>query len=169
MAPTTFRQDQILPIGTIVAYSDGKAGWLATPQGLMPMPPQVLNQARGEMFREWITLALSDRDSSRTVAAASANAVEISSADGQSAQVEFDAATGLPSVLIYKETSMGGPPSEIKETFSDWRDVDGIKLPFKVQIEQNGKKAGEAAVTEIKLNTGLKPEELNKKPEPVKK
>jgi zinc protease len=167
IAPTIFRQE-ILPIG-IVAYSDGKSGWLSTPQGLMPMPPQVLKQTQGEIFREWITLALSDRDPSRTVTAAGPTAVEISSADGQSAQVEFDAATGLPGVMIYKETGMGGPPSEIRETFSDWRDVDGIKLPFKVTIEQNGKKAGEAAVSEIKLNTGLKAEELSKKPEPVKK
>jgi zinc protease len=167
IAPTTFRQE-IQPIG-IVAYSDGKSGWLSMPQGLLPMPPPVLKQAQGEIFREWITLAMSDRDSSRTVAATGPNAVEISSADGQSARLEFDAGTGLPGVLIYKETGVGGPPSEIRETFSDWRDVDGIKLPFKALIEQNGKKTGEASVSEIKLNTGIKPEELSMKPEPVKK
>jgi len=169
IAPTLFRQDQMLPIGTIVAYFDGKSGWLSLPQGVLPMPPQVVKQAQGEIFREWVTLVLSDRDSSRTVTAGGPGAVDVSGAEGQSVHFEIDEATGLPARQVYKETNMGGPPSEVTETFSDWRDVDGIKLPFKVLIEQNGKKTGEAVVSEIKLNSGLKPEELSKKPEPVKK
>jgi zinc protease len=169
IAPTLFRQDQMLPIGTIVAYFDGKAGWLSLPQGVLPMPPQVVKQAQGEIFREWVTLVLSDRDTSRTVVASGPNAVEISGAEGENVRIEIDSATGLPARQVYKETNMGGPPSEVTETFSDWRDVDGVKLPFKVLIEQNGKKTGEAAVSEIKLNSGLKPEELSMKPAPAKK
>jgi zinc protease len=163
VAPNILRQEQELPIGKVTAYSDGKSGWLLVPQGLMPMPPPVLKQAQGEIFREWITLMLSDRDASRTVAATVPNTVEISSA-GESVQVEFDEATGLPKRQVYKEDM-----ADVKETYLDWRDVDGIKLPFKVQIEQNGKKAGEATVSEIKLNTGLSADELSKKPEPAKK
>jgi zinc protease len=169
IAPTLFRQDQMLPMGTIVAYFDGKAGWLSLPQGVLPMPPQVVKQAQGEIFREWIPLVLSDRDASRTVVASGPNAVEISGAEGENVRIELDSATGLPARQVYKETNMGGPPSEVTETFSDWRDVDGVKLPFKVLIEQNGKKTGEAAVSEIKLNSGLKPEELSMKPAPAKK
>ncbi len=169
VAPSAFRQDQDLPIGKIIAYTDGKSGWLSLPQGVMPMPPPVLKQAQGEIFREWFSLVLSDRDRSRTVNAAGPNAVEISTAEGERVRVEFDERTGLPIRQIYKETAMGGPPSEVKETYSDWREVDGIKLPFKVLIEQNGKKSGEAAVSEIKLNTGIKAEELSKRPEPAKK
>jgi zinc protease len=166
-APSFFRQDQTLPIGNIVAYSDGKSGWLSTPQGLMPLPPPVLKQAQGEILREWVTLILSDRDATRTVTAADPKSVEISTADGLSVRVEFDDATGLPVRQVYKEAAMGG--AEVKETFSDWREVDGIKLPFKVVMEQNGQQVGAVAVSEIKLNTGIKPEELSKKPEPVKK
>jgi zinc protease len=169
IAPTIFRQDLILPIGTIVAFCDGKSGWLSQPQGVFPMPPTVVKQAQGEIFREWVTLVLSDRDASRTVTASGPSAVDISGTEGQSVHIEIDQATGLPARQIYKETGMGGPPSEVTETFSDWRDVDGIKLPFKVLMEQNGQKVGEATVSEIKLNSGLKPEELSKKPEPAKK
>jgi hypothetical protein len=129
----------------------------------------VVKQAQGEIFREWVTLVLSDRDPSRTVIAAGPNAVDISGADGQSVRIEIDDATGLPVRQLYNETNMDGPPSEVKETFSDWRDVDGIKLPFKGLMEQNDKRVGEVTVSEIRLNTGLKPEELSKKPEPAKK
>ena len=169
IAPSQFRQDQILPIGTIVAYFDGKSGWLSLPQGVLPMPPQVVKQAQGEIFREWLTLMLSDRDPSRTVVATDAKTADITGAEGKSVRIEIDEVTGLPARQVYKETNMGGPPSEVMETFSDWRDVDGIKMPFKVLIEQNGKKTGEAAVSEIKLNSGLKPEELSMKPAPAKK
>jgi zinc protease len=166
-APGLFRQDQVLPIGTIVAYSDGKTGWLAMPQGVMPMTPQVLKQAQGEIFREAVSLLLSDRDASRSVTAAGPKSVEISAADGQSVRVEFDDGTGLPSRMAYKEAAMGG--AEVTETLSDWREVDGIKMPFKVLMEQNGQKVGDVVISEIKINTGITPEDLSKRPEPAKK
>ena len=163
-APSFFRQEQVLPFGTVTAYSDGKTGWLSFPT-VRPMDPAVLKQAQGEIFRVPVTLILSDRDASRTVSAAGPKSVEISTADGQSVRVEFNDATGLPIRQFYKEAAMG----EVKETFSDWREVDGIKLPFKILMEQNEQKVGEVAISEIKLNTGIKPEELSKKPEPAKK
>jgi zinc protease len=163
VAPSFFRQDQMLPIGNIVAYSDGKTGWLATPQGMMPMTPQVMKQAQGEIFREWITLILSDRDTTRTVSAADPKSVQISGPDGESVRLEFDDASGLPVRQVYKEAAMGG--AEVRETFSDWREVDGVKLPFKVLMEQNGQKVGDVTVSEVKLNSGVTAEELAKKPE----
>jgi zinc protease len=167
-APSFFRQDQVLPIGTVSAYSDGKTGWLSFPS-VAPMTPPVLKQAQGEIFREWVTLVLSDRDASRVVSATGPKSVEISNADGESVRVELEDANGLPVRLFYKEVGMGGPPLEVRETFSDWREVDGIKLPFKILMEQNEQKAGEVAISEIKINTGITPEELSKKPEPPKK
>ena len=160
LAPGILRQDQVLPMGTIIAYYDGKSGWLALPppQGVIPMPAPVVAQARGELFRQWVSLMQSG-----SATAVDANAVEI--ADGASkVRVEFDAATGLPLRQIYSETDMRGTPSEVKETFSDWRDVAGVKLPFKVQIEQGGKPQGMVTVSDIKINTGLDPAELSKKP-----
>jgi len=160
LAPGILRQDQVLPMGAIIAYYDGKSGWLALPppQGVIPMPAPVVAQARGELFRQWVSLMQSG-----SATAVDANAVEI--ADGASkVRVEFDAATGLPLRQIYSETDMRGTPSEVKETFSDWRDVAGVKLPFKVQIEQGGKPQGMVTVSDIKINTGLDPAELSKKP-----
>ncbi|MGA3185959.1 MAG: pitrilysin family protein [Bryobacteraceae bacterium] len=164
VAPGIFRQDQVLPFGQVIAYSDGKSGWLALPppRGVGPMDGPVLKQARGEIFREWLSLILSDRDASRTVIAAGPNAVDIS-AGGESVRVEFDDSTGLPVRQIYKEG-----PTDVKKTYSDWREVDGIKLPFKAAIEQGGKKMADVTISEIKLNTGLNADELSKKPEPAK-
>jgi zinc protease len=157
-----FRQDQELPVGKIVAYTDGKSGFLITPQGTMGMPAEVLRQARGDLFRTLPTLLLSTRDSSRTVNAVGDNAVEISGG-GISVKVEFDPATGLPSKLNYQEPGQTGAPSQVVETMSDWREAGGLKMPFKVALEQDGRKAGEGTVSGYEFNTGLKAEDLSKK------
>jgi hypothetical protein len=110
------------------------------------------------------SLMLSTRDASRTVNALGPNSVEISTADGLSLKMELDPATGLPVSETYQETGQAGAPSEVVETFSDWRETGGLKLPFKVVLQQDGKKAGEVTVAEYQFNTGLKAEELAKKP-----
>jgi zinc protease len=159
-----FRQDQELPIGKLLVYTDGKTGWLVTPQGTMNMPAEVLKQARGDIFRELGPLMLSTSDSSRTVNAVGDNAVEVSGG-GLSVKVEFDPSTGLPSRLTYQELGPTGMPSIVTETMSDWRDAGGgVKMPFKVVLDQDGHKAGDAVVSGYQFNTGLKAEDLAKKP-----
>ncbi len=158
-----FRQDQELPVGKIVAYTDGKTGFLITPQGTMGMPPEVLRQARGDLFRTLPALLLSTRDSTRTVNAVGDNAVEISGG-GVSVKVEFDPATGLPAKLNYQEPGMTGAPAQVAEAMSDWRDAGGgVKMPFKIGLEQDGRKAGEGTVSGYEFNTGLRAEDLSKK------
>ena len=45
-APETLQTAQELPFGKVIAVWDGKDGWLSTPQGVMPMPPPVINRYR---------------------------------------------------------------------------------------------------------------------------
>jgi len=95
---------------------------------------------------------LSTRDASRTVNAVGDNAVEISGG-GLSVRVEFDPATGLPSRQNVSGTGTHGRPSEVVETMSDWRDAGGVKMPFEIVLEQGGRKAGEAVVSQYRFNT----------------
>lgn len=158
-----FRQDQELPIGKIVAYTDGKTGFLITPQGTIPMPAEVLRQARGDLFRVLPTLMLATRDAGVAVNAVGENTAEISGG-GASVKVDFDPSTGLPSKLTYQEPGQNGAPSDVVETMSDWRDAgNGLKMPFKIALEQGGRKAGEGTVASYQFNTGLKAEDLSKK------
>jgi hypothetical protein len=165
LAPNYYRQDQDLPFGKVVAYTDGKAGWLANPmQGVLPMPPDVLKQAQGEMFRRLAGLVLSDRDSSRTVSAVDSHTIEIATSDGQSVRIELDAATGLPSRESYQAPGIGGALTEVAQTFSDWRETGGFKMPFKAQMEQGGKKIADVTIADYKFNTGLTEAEIGKRP-----
>jgi hypothetical protein len=156
--PAQLRQDQVLPFGKMTVYSDGKTGWIQSPQGTGPMPPPVVAQVRSELLRFPFLLWVSNQDPERTVNSTEGTLV-VSDKSGQSASVKLDESTGLPAEATYR---MG--PNEVKETYSDWKDVDGIKLPFKTTIFQGGKKAAELTVKEWKLNTGISAEEVSKKP-----
>ena len=163
-APDQLRQEQVLPFGKMTIYSDGKSGWMVTPQGVQNMPADVLKDAQGELFRQPVSLILSDRDASRTVNAVSNSVVEISMAGGESVRLEFDPSTGLPTRQVYRGSTVAGAPAETSEVFSDWRDVAGIKMPYKIVQLEDGVKEAETIVSEYKFNSGLTTAELSKKP-----
>jgi zinc protease len=164
LAPGQLRQEQELPFGKVIVYSDGKTGWLSTPQGVQSMPAEVLKQVQGAIFREPTALMLSDRDASRTVNAVGDDAIEISTVDGLRVRIEFDPATGLPGRELYTEPGQNGAPAQTTDIFSDWREVAGIKLPFKEIQQENGVKMLEMTVSEHKFNSGLTAAELSKRP-----
>jgi hypothetical protein len=158
LAPSHFRQDQVLPFGTVIAYLNGNTGWLSTPQGTQDMPPEIVKQAQGEQFRNLVTLILSDRVAGRTVNAVSPNAVEIAGG-GELVRMEFDL-TGLPSKLTYRDAAQ----PETAEAYADFRDVGGLKLPFKSTVQQGGQPAGAAAISGYTVNTGITAEQIGKRP-----
>lgn len=162
--PSTLRQDIELPFGKQSVYSNGTSGWMAAPQGQQALPPPVLKQVQGEMFRELLGLILSDRNPDRTVNYAGDATLEISDKSGESARLQVDENTGVPLKISYQGAAMGGPPQPVEETYSDWRDVSGIRLPFKWTILQAGKKFADVTVQEYKINSGLTDQELSKKP-----
>jgi zinc protease len=164
VAPSHYRQTMVMPFGKVDAYYDGKTGWLSTPQGMMDVPPPVAKQIQGAMFRSIFGLYLSDRNPERTVTAAGDNSVEISDKSGNSVRIDLDPASGMPVKSHYKSVAMTGEPASVTETYSDFGDVAGIKVPQKVVVEQNGQKYGDVRITETKINSGLTVEQLAKKP-----
>jgi zinc protease len=158
--PPLFRQEIELPYGKQTVFSDGQTGWLATGQSVKPMPPAVIDQARGQLFRELISLSLSDRDSKRTIAAKGDQSIAIAGEQGQRVTVRLEATTGLPATLTY----VTGSGREIEESFSDWRPVEALKLPFQTIIDQAGKKFAVMVVDSYRINGGLQAGDLSKTP-----
>ncbi|MDX2150631.1 MAG: insulinase family protein [Bryobacteraceae bacterium] len=157
--PSSFRQEQTLPFGKIIVYSDGKTGWIQSPQGNQPMPPPVLNQVRSELLRFPFLLWTSDKDPDRTVNAVGPATIEVADKAGNSVRLTIDEQSGLPLKSVYR---MG--PEELEETYADWKDVSGIKLPHKTTVSRGGKPAAEINVQEWKVNTGATAEEAARKP-----
>lgn len=163
LKPETMRQDLELPFGKQSVFYSGGSGWLSSPQGVQNLPAPVVKQVQGQLFRELSTLALSDRIPDRTVSSSGDNSLEISDKNGNQVGIELDPSSGLPAKLTYPSASMNGPTMVIEE-FSDWRDVAGVKMPFKASITQGGKKFADVLVQDYKINSGLRAEDLSKKP-----
>jgi hypothetical protein len=163
IAPSTLRQDNELPFLKQSVYSDGASGWLSGMQGVQNLTPPVLKQIRGETFRELPGLVTSDRDADRTVNYAGEGVLEISSKDGESVRLTVDEKTGIPAKVAYQQSAAEGG-SAVEEVFSDWREVNGIQLPFQWTVMQGGKKFAGVTVQDYKINSGLMPETLAKKP-----
>ena len=160
LRPMHLRQEIELPFGKQSMYSDGVAGWLAGFQGMQSLPPPVLKQVRGEVFRQIAMLALSDRDPNRTVNYAGDGALDISSKDGESVRLEVDEKTGMPARTSYQEAGQGS----VTQIFGDWREVDGIRLPFEWTTLQGDRKFATTKIDNYKINSGLTPEMLRKQP-----
>ena len=161
--PDVLRQEQELPFGNITVFSDGKSGWMVSPQGVTPLAPAVQQQVRQEMFRNLVGLMLSDGVAGRKANDVNANTVEIVEGSDR-VRVTFDPASGLPAKLSYLTSPMAGAPAEVVETYSGWKSVNEVMLPFEYVIDQAGKRFAEGKITSYRINSGLKVEDLGKKP-----
>ena len=139
VAPTTFRQDSTLPAGRVTAYTDGKIGWISTPQGWGALAGAQRSQVFGDLFRVYYRLLLSDRLEGRTVNAIDDTSVQITDTTGQVTSVEFDPQTHLPKRVAYDTQQAAGAPIYSEDVYEDFRDVGGIKVPFKITINQGGR------------------------------
>jgi hypothetical protein len=78
----------------------------------------------------------------------------------------IDPKTYLPVSATFTGTLIGtGKTDKInyEEIFSDYREVDGLKIPFNVVLNGNGKKTSEYVVKELKFNIPLE-KDFFKKP-----
>ena len=165
VGPTSFRQDGVLPGGRISVYTDGKTGWMGNAQGITPLPPAQHYQITGDLFRVYYRLLLSDRLEGRTVVAIDESSVQISDGVEQDVSVEFDPVTYLPKRVSYNIPQANGASVYAEELWADFRDVAGLKIPFQITLNQGGRRFADGVVKDYKINTGLSPLELSKRPQ----
>jgi zinc protease len=162
VAPAYFREDTELPFGTVSIYGDSKTGWMSSPKGQAPLPAAQLKPVQDKLLRLFFLMLLSDRLAGRTVTSVGDGTLEISDGHGSTARLFIDQKTGLPAKVEYGSASMNGS-STIDETYDAFENVNGVKIPKHMTILQNGRKYADVVVESIKLNSGLKSEDLGKK------
>ncbi len=149
------------PMGEIKMVMAGEKGWMVTPQGKMPMQEAVMKQMRGDILREaahFFTHAdelqvqsLGEKEF------AGAKSLELLVSSGEeSFHLFLDPQTYLPAGVSYRTTGREGPV-EVQEYWSDYRDVDQVKLPHKSIATMDGKKVSEATIIEMKHNVEVDP------------
>ena len=163
IAPDHFRQESQLPQGRITAFYDPGAAWIATPQGDGPLSGAQLKQVKGDLFRVYWPFLLSDRIADRTVNAVDDRTIEIGGPAAEVVRLVVDPQTGLPVQVQYETAPVSGPATSVREMWADFRDVAGVKVPFKITIFQGGQKFADVVVSEVKVNQGLKVADLQRR------
>ena len=153
--PTTLLTVATLPSGQIATFFDGKGGWRESPQGKGAISERMIGVFRAQVTRH--TLNLLRGEGSFTVAFEKREKVGNAEADillvnknDEMVRLFVDAATGLILKKAFRGIGTGGPAS-IEEIYSDYREIEGVKLPFRMSVTQNGTAFLEATVTEATL------------------
>ena len=148
---------------TSTTYTDGKTGWAVRKSTgvVVIMQATALQAFAFDNFKNLFYLMLSDKDPSRIVTTSGDGKLEIADSNGQSVSLTLDPASNLPASESYFRT---GESVLTEEFFSDWRQSDGLKLPHRIMIQRDGKHFVDHDVPSIKINQGLTPEQISKKP-----
>lgn len=156
-APDKFYINVTAQQGTVERGFDGNAGWEKSPRGVNELMNPVLDDLKSTfLFYRNIKLkeqftrlrgGRKDKIGDRDVIV-----VNGTTADNHREQLFFDAETGLLRRRIsYLETPIGVIPNQID--FEDYRDVDGVKVPFTVKVSSVEPGLVSTRIyTEIKLN-----------------
>jgi hypothetical protein len=76
--------------------------------------------------------------------------VQVTDKSGQAQQVYVDMETGLETRIVTQ-----GAGGTFEQDLSDYRDVDGIKVPFSIRMLANGVQQSAITVTKVEFNVPL--------------
>jgi zinc protease len=159
LLPGHFREETAA--SPFAAYTNGEAGFVTDGIRSNPLSGPTYEQIHKELFQFYPRLLLGDALPGRTLFAVDGNAVELREG-ARSGRLVFDQ-SGLPSEILYEVASSAGLPVVVEELLEDFRPVGGVKMPFRIRILQNGQPASLVTVQELKVNSGLKVEDLMKR------
>jgi len=169
--PDRLRTEIKLPQMTLVQVLNGDSGWVSTPMGTQDVPAPLMKELRAALRRLFFPLLRADEQEGIIISYLGSEMVEGKPADvlqyqegEQVLRLYVETASRLPVKLSYQGTDpFSGTRAEFEELYADYREVAGVKYPFRTVTRQAGKRFAELIVSEVKLNAGV-PEELFKKP-----
>jgi len=150
-------QKMVTPMGEMTQGFDGKTVWAKTPAGVQEAPAAQAKAAKEEAFRETISLLQSaDKYNAQSLGSVEIGGKKLDgilvkdAASGQEVKLYIDPATKMIAAVRF---SGGG--GETEEVYSDYKDVQGVKIPSKVTVSQNGQKRAEVTLDEVTLNPAV--------------
>lgn len=167
--PNVLRLDQVGPGDTYVLYFSGVSGWEILPdKGFAELAGDELAFARGYLNGLDLKSWLADRDSEKVFTASASDVVTISTKgdDSYKTEITLDAVTFLP----VKESSisladLSHPVTSQTRQFERWKTFQGVKFPRRIINFHGGKRLADIRLQEIKLDSGLRPEDLAIRPQ----
>jgi photosynthetic reaction center cytochrome c subunit len=172
-APDKFYINVTAQQGTVERGFDGKVAWEKGPRGVNELMNPVLDDLKA-VFLFYRNIKLKEQFSQMRFGGrdkiGERNVLVLNgrTADNHRERLYFDAETGfLLRRISYLETPIGVIPSQID--FEDYRDVDGVKLPFTVKVlSVEPGLVSTRQYTEIKLNVPIDDAKFKMPPAPAK-
>lgn len=138
---------------------NGDKGWTIRPNGTREMSPGQFGDYLGRHFARFISYRLSVQDKDFTLSPfgelkidnRDAIGIRVSHKVHPDITLLFDKQTGL--LVKSERTSVFPAGKEVnwEEFFADYREVDGVKVPFKIVRKRDGKVDWESEISELKL------------------
>lgn len=160
--PDRMRVESVLPVAEIQQGFDGKNGWIASPQGSMPMPADLNNEyLRGialvggvGVFQQVLEgKAKAEFVGEKEFNGKKAVCVEWMAPSGK-VKLFVDAETKLLIGAQYRaQTQQGGIDEERR--WSDFKAVEGVQFPTRLQTYRDGALYSDITLKEIKVNPKL--------------
>jgi len=155
----------VSPQGTMERGFNGSAGWEKNPRGVNDLSGEPLaNLKSGTLFRD---IKIKEQFSRMSVRKDKLNGKDVNvltgaALNGKRERLYFDAETGLLLRRItFTQTPIGVIPEQTD--YEDYRDVDGVKLPFTIKSAGvDNFSTGTRKFTEIKINASLDDASFNK-------
>ena len=139
---------------------NGDAGWIRVQGQTQPMSAEDVAETKEQTYAGWVTTLVPLQDKrftletigEVTVNGRPAAGVKVSSKDHRDVKLYFDKENHLlvKSEGTVKSDELGGKEVREEVTYSDYRTVDGIKTPMKMQIQRDGQKYVQSEITELK-------------------
>lgn len=169
--PSLLRSEMQAPgVGSVVRFFDGNSGWEQfPPRGLRDMNDLMKQFWRAEVVRNTFNLLRGEGEFTvqfekrEKVGEVEADVILIRK-EGEVVRLFVEPASGMLLKKAYRGIGTGGL-ADIEQTYSDYREVSGIQVPFRIEVTQNGFPLVKFSVNEVKFNSGVDPVELAKRPQ----
>ncbi|HET9832001.1 MAG TPA: pitrilysin family protein [Vicinamibacterales bacterium] len=164
--PDKFRVEATTPVGALSSGFDGQVAWARDPSGVHEVPAEGIAEARNNLKRDVIRMLLEAADNQLGIRLLQ----DVRGADGRSQRVlEFTGPDQNPIVLnvdgetfrVLSESYAAGTGGQalVSETFSDYRTVSGVQMPFSAE-RRAGPLTVRRRVTNLQINSPIDPSQF---------
>ena len=167
--PDKFRVDAKVGEANVVQVYNAGAAWMTDPNGTREAPPPVRDEFAAGVRRDIIPLLIGAAEGGLKT-----TLLPDEGRDGRVLRVLEIAGEGIGTVRLYVDStglvarqafSRPGPdgkPIQAEESFSDYREVDGIKVPFTAELSHNGRPVLTRTLTDVTFNAPVDPKLFEK-------
>ncbi|MFQ5349544.1 MAG: M16 family metallopeptidase [Thermoanaerobaculia bacterium] len=143
--PDRQRQEMTLPFGTMVSVVTADGGFMVTPQGVQDLPGSRLADTRKSMRRQLLPLLKARLYEGFEAVALGADEIAGRAVENVQVSLAGDVITlaiagdnGEVVAMTYRGSGFGGAPGEVRQVYSDFREVNGLSLPHQVDSTFEG-------------------------------